>query len=144
MPDDPEHLLDQIRDLIHDVKSQIQHGLRADGTGLAMMEARALSFFGQHPGGTQAELAVAAHRDKAQVARVVRELTERGLLERADVAGDRRSVGLRLTEQGRALHKRARLQRRKLAEHMVDGLSASELAQMEALVQRLRANVAKK
>jgi DNA-binding MarR family transcriptional regulator len=144
MHDDPVHFTDQLRDLVHDLKAQTQIGLREEGTGLSHMEARALTFFAGHPGACQADLVQAAHRDKAQVTRTVRELTERGLLERAEVEGDRRSYGLRLTETGRQLQLQVKAQRRKLAETMLHGLNEEQKRTLAALLEHLRANVAQK
>lgn len=144
MHDDPELFLDQIRDLVHDLKAQTQASLRLEGTGLSPLEARALSFFARHPGAPQAELVHAAHRDKAQVTRLVRELVERSLLERTEVEGDRRSHGLRLTEAGKLLHKDVKRQRRQLAETALDGLNGEQRRQLAGLLEHLRANVAQK
>ena len=144
MHDDPVHFTDQLRDLVHDLKAQTQSRLQAEGLGLSHMEARALTFFAGHPGACQADLVQASHRDKAQVTRTVRELSERGLLERAEVEGDRRSYGLRLTEAGKRLQLEVKAQRRKLAETMLDGLSEEQRRTLAGLLEHLRTNVAQK
>jgi DNA-binding MarR family transcriptional regulator len=94
-----------------------------------------LVVIGENPGLTQQALANAAHLDRSTVVTVIDKLEDRGLVERR--AADRRSNGLFLADRGANL---LRALKRKVAQHerrVVRNLSASERAQLVALLQRI-------
>ncbi|HEX4985412.1 MAG TPA: MarR family transcriptional regulator [Burkholderiales bacterium] len=94
-----------------------------------------LVVIGENPGLTQQALANAAHLDRSTVVTVIDKLEARGLVERR--AADRRSNGLFLAARGATL---LRSLKRKVASHekrVVENLSASERAQLVALLQRI-------
>jgi len=76
------------------------------------------------------------------VARLVKGLRERGLLHGEVDVGDRRNTRLRLTADGRAIHRTLQQQAKRLHARAVAGLSTAEHAQLVALLQRLHANLA--
>jgi DNA-binding MarR family transcriptional regulator len=67
------------------------------------MEGKVLGFFARHPGATQRDLAQHSGRDKAQLARLIKSLRERGLLLAEEDGSDRRQVCLRLSDAGQAV-----------------------------------------
>jgi DNA-binding MarR family transcriptional regulator len=139
-PPTPDQALDQLHELMHRYRAQM-HGLaREVDDGLAPMEARALGFFARHPEATSSDLVAHAHRDKAQVTRLVKLLESRGLLESVADPADRRTRRLRLTEAGRSVQRRMVQQRKRLAERLVAGFSEPELSQLLGLLQRLQDN----
>lgn len=119
-------------------RSTLQQHLREDGGEIPGMALKVLGFFARHPGRTQMELVQHSGRDKGQVARLVKDLTERGLLQRGDAtAGERR--GLQLTENGLGVHRRLQRQKSQLANRLSGGLTAQELAQLNKLLIKLKA-----
>lgn len=119
------------------------HRLRMrDGpNGLAHMELKALGFFARHPGATQSDLVAHSERDKAQVARQIRALRERGLLVVREDASDRRSAHLSLSEQGRAVHAALRVNDGDLKAQALAGFTDDEKANLLALLARVRSNL---
>jgi DNA-binding MarR family transcriptional regulator len=98
-----ELVFEAIHDVMHLYRARQYRALRDAGHELTHMDAKVLGYFARHPGATQSDLAAHSGRDKAQLARLIRGLRDKGLLEaRADDA-DRRSTRLDLTAQGRAL-----------------------------------------
>ncbi len=91
-----------------------------------------------NPGVTQSRLARAVSLDRSTMVGVVDMLEDRGLIERRRGA-DRRTNGLWLTAEGRALV--ARLKRRILAHErrVAARLTAQERAQLLALLEKLSA-----
>jgi DNA-binding MarR family transcriptional regulator len=90
---------------------------------------------------TQANALAQSGRDKAQVARLIRGLRERGLLDaRADEL-DRRSTRLSLTEKGQALHAALHRHSGQLAAAALAGLSEEEQTLLLGLLARVRANL---
>jgi DNA-binding MarR family transcriptional regulator len=117
--------------------ARMQRLLREAGLGLAAMEARTLRFVARHPGCTQNEIVRASGRDKAQIARIIKTLRERGLVERPADGGGRRAQPLALTSAGAAVHARAESLRADTARELVGGLEPDERGRLEALLGRL-------
>lgn len=81
------------------IKRALNHELRGNATVPPML-LRLLQLCHRRSGITQQELARMTGRDKGQVARMVKELLEQGLLLREDHPVDRRSHCLRPTPAG--------------------------------------------
>ncbi|MDQ8023395.1 MAG: MarR family winged helix-turn-helix transcriptional regulator [Moraxellaceae bacterium] len=135
-----EALLEHLHALMHLFKAQARDALAADGSGLGPMEARALGFIARHPGSTQQDLVEHSGRDKAQIARLVGQLGERGLIERRADESDRRCQRLQLTPAGQALQRRQRQKRRQLLERMLTGFDEHERQALGDLLARMRGN----
>jgi DNA-binding MarR family transcriptional regulator len=140
-PAPEEDVMDHLHALMHLFKSSMRQALAGSQDGVGPMEARALGFFARHPGSTQSELVEHSGRDKAQIARLIKLLLERGLLEGTPDERDRRATRLSMTEAGRTLQRSLQQHRKRLATRLTTGLSAEEHAQLLQLLQRLRANV---
>ncbi|MEY2891150.1 MAG: hypothetical protein RJA98_1058 [Pseudomonadota bacterium] len=138
-PDDD--VLESVHALMHQVRSQQFRVLRDGPHDVTHMESKVLGFFGRHPGGTQTELAQHSGRDKAQLARLIKGLRERGLLDAEPDAGDRRHVRIALTAAGSALQTTLRQEARRLSTVAVAGFSATERRTLLALLQRVRSNL---
>ena len=139
---EPEHVLELIHTVMHQVRSQQYQVLRDGPHTITHMETKVLGFFGRHPGATQTDLAQHSGRDKAQLARLIKGLREQGLLDAQADTVDRRSVRLALTAQGRAVLDALEQASAHLAVQAVAGLSAEEQGQLLALLQRVRQNLA--
>ena len=139
---EPEHVLELIHTVMHQVRSQQYQVLRDGPHTITHMETKVLGFFGRHPGATQTDLAQHSGRDKAQLARLIKGLREQGLLDAQADTVDRRSVRLALTAQGRAVLDALEQASAHLAVQAVAGLSAAEQGQLLALLQWVRQNLA--
>jgi len=136
-----DDVLETMHAIMHLYRSVQHRSLRDGPNDLAHMEVKALGFFARHPGATQSELVAHSGRDKAQVARQIRALRERGLLEaRADEA-DRRSAHLSLSEQGRAVHAALHSNDGRLKETALQGFTAQEQGALLDLLARVRVNL---
>jgi DNA-binding MarR family transcriptional regulator len=134
--------LDLMHALMHRIRSEQFQALREGSQGLTQMDARVLGFFGRHPQATLSDMAAHSGRDKAQLARLVAGLRERGLLHGEPDPQDRRSVRLSLTPQGQALQTALRETSRRLARKALAGFSAADKAQLQGLLLRMQANLA--
>ena len=105
------------------------------------MEGKILGFFIRHPGATLRDLVAHLRQDKGQLARLIRSLKDQELLEAQTDAGDRRSVPLHPTREGRSAHQILQRQVRKLSEVAIKGLSASERRQLVVLLHKVRSNL---
>lgn len=134
-------VLELVHAVMHQYRSLQYQALRDGAHGVTHMDSKVLGFFSRHPGATQSELAQHSGRDKAQLARLVAGLRERGLLEGAADDNDRRTLRLSLTEPGRAVQRALKQQARRVTQRATAGLSAAERATLIALLARVKANL---
>lgn len=136
---------DDVLELVHRVMHQVrslQYEVLRDGPhDITHMESKVMTFFGHHPGATQTELAQHSGRDKAQLARLIKGLRERGLLAGETGEDDRRSVQLQLTEAGRSVLRTLQQQARRVHARAVAGMDAGEQQRLVALLQRVSRNL---
>lgn len=138
-----DDVLELVHRLMHDYRS-LQYRLLRDGPHeITHMEGKVLWFFHRHPGATQKELAQHSGRDKAQMARLIAGLRERGLIDAEVDEADRRNVKLSLSAAGLAVHRGLQQQAKRLSAKAVSGLGAAEKEQLLALLRRVRQNLAK-
>ena len=133
---DNDELLDALHALMHRYKRHMHQALREQDGGIGAMEARALAYFARHPGSSASELVAHSGRDKAQIARLVQQMLDRGLLAREADPADGRRQQLALTDGGRAAQRVMAGQRQRFASQMTAGLDAAEQAQLLALLRR--------
>ena len=138
-PDDD--ILELVHALMHDYRSLQYRFLRDGPHDITHMDGKVLGFFGRHPGATQSDLAQHSGRDKAQLARLIKGLRDRGLLAAEVDQDDRRNVRLSLTDAGQAIQRTLRQQARRLSAQAVSGLSATEREQLLALLRRVKGNL---
>ena len=136
-----EAVLDLVHTVMHQFRSTQYQVLRDNAHHVTHMESKVMGFFARHPGSTLSDLVAHSGRDKAQLAKLVKSLRERALLDAETDAEDRRSVRLRLSAAGHAVQKALHAEARVLNERAVDGLSAQEQAQLVALLARVKANL---
>jgi len=134
-------VLERVHAIMHLFRSAQQRGLRAGPHDLAHMEIKVLGFFARRPGATQSDLAAHSGRDKAQLARLVRGLRERGLLDATADADDKRSTRLTLSQAGQEMYAALHRHDGALAEAALAGLDEAERAGLLALLGRVQANL---
>jgi DNA-binding MarR family transcriptional regulator len=134
-------VLERVHDIMHLYRSAQQRSLRAGPHDLAHMEIKVLGFFARRPGATQSDLAAHSGRDKAQLARLVRGLRDRGLLEAVADEADKRSTRLSLSEEGKAMFAALHVHDGALAEAALAGIPEAERATLLDLLARVHANL---
>lgn len=134
-------VLERVHAIMHLYRSAQQRSLRAGPHDLAHMEIKVLGFFARRPGATQSDLAAHSGRDKAQLARLVRGLRDRGLLDATADETDKRSTRLALSDAGRAMFAALHRHDGALAETALEGLAEAERATLLDLLERVRANL---
>ncbi|MEO8119723.1 MAG: MarR family transcriptional regulator [Rhodoferax sp.] len=132
--------LDLIHTVMHHYRSQQFQLLRNGGHDITHMESKVLGYVNRRPGATQSDLARHNGRDKAQVARLIKSLRERGFLVGEADETDRRNVKLSLTADGVSVLQVLQQQSEQLATQAVAGMTIAEQQQLVALLQRVRQN----
>lgn len=130
-----------MHDLVHIYRAHMVRTLAAVEPGLTLNEVRALMFVGRHPGASQKELVAHSGADKAQVARMVGLLQDKGWLQSQPNADDKRSRCLRLSPQGVALHEALRQTRRGVAAQLLQGCDSATQARLLELLAQVRSHV---
>ena len=131
--------LDALLSLFGGMKQAMRHQLQGDGTpATAPMLLRMLQLCQRQPGITQQGLALITGRDKGQVARLVKELLDDGLLLREEHPDDRRSHRLMPTVAGLAAVERFEAAEAGVADLLFGELSLAELAALTDQLCRLK------
>jgi DNA-binding MarR family transcriptional regulator len=136
-----EAVLELVHAVMHQFRAQQYRALEGAADGVTHMEGKVLGFFARHAGATQSDLAQHSGRDKAQLARLIKGLRERGLLLGEADDADRRNVRLQLTDAGQAMLRTLRSQGRKLEARAVAGLSADQRRQLAELLLHVKRNL---
>ena len=135
-------VFEAIHAIMHLYRAQQLRASQAGEAPLTHMENKVLGYFGRNPGATQRDLAIHSGRDKAQLARLIGALRDRGLLDAVAAPADRRSTHLRLSAAGEAAYAELRLHGATLAAQALAGLDASEQAQLLSVLGRVQDNLA--
>ena len=136
-----DDVLELVHTVMHAYRSLQYRALRDGLHDITNMDTKVLGYFGRHPGATQSDLAQHSGRDKAQLARLIKGLRDRGLLAGEVDAADRRNTRLSLTAEGQALQRALRGQATRVSAKAVVGLSAPEREQLATLLQRVKDNL---
>jgi DNA-binding MarR family transcriptional regulator len=134
-------VLERVHAIMHLYRSAQQRSLRAGPHDLAHMEIKVLGFFARRPGATQSDLAAHSGRDKAQLARLIRGLRDRGLLDATADETDKRSTRLSLSDAGRDMFAALHRHDGALAEAALEGIAEADRATLLDLLERVRANL---
>jgi DNA-binding MarR family transcriptional regulator len=136
-----DDVLELVHTVMHQYRSQQYRVLRDGPHDITHMDSKVLGYFGRHPGATQSDLAQHSGRDKAQLARLIKGMRERGLLAGEADAADRRNVRLSLTADGQSVQRALQHQAKRLSAKAVNGFDAAERRQLLELLQRVSANL---
>jgi DNA-binding MarR family transcriptional regulator len=136
-----EQVFDAIHSVMHLYRARQLRGLRDNPHELTHMEYKALGFFSRHPGATQGDLVAHSGRDKAQLARLLKSLRDKDLLDAQPDPADRRSARLSLSAQGLKVFQHLNALGQQTSSVAVAGMSAEQLTQLQALLQHIRQNL---
>lgn len=128
-------------EVIHGVKQRLQESDALTQTGLAPFQARTLGLIARHPGQSQHFLAQYMGRDKAQIARLLKELETLGLITRAPSPIDRRAQVVSLTTKGEDTHRLFAQARTDLLQRAFVDVTAEERHQFARVLQKMKANL---
>lgn len=134
----PAQIFEAMHDLVHVYRARMMEVVASIHPELTHNEVRALMFVGRHPGATQKELVQHSGADKAQIARLVALLLDKGWLQCAPHEHDKRSRCLHLSPQGQALFNAVRQARSTLAADLLQPVPAASQAQLLDLLEQLR------
>ena len=123
-----------LHDLMHQFRARLLQSLERIQPGLTFNEFRILMHAGRHPGITQKELVEHSHTDKAQMARMLTQLQDKGWLERSASEADKRVRCLQLSAQGQQLFAQLKNQREQIAAELLGDFPADQQKQLRELL----------
>lgn len=126
--------------IMHRYRAKQFELLRDGNYDITHMEAKVLSYVGRNPGAAQGDLSRFMERDKAQLARLIKGLRDKGLLTSDADPQDRRSMRLTLTDVGLEIRKVMQQQGQNLNQIGISGLTEDEHQQLLSLVHRVYEN----
>jgi len=136
-----DQVFDAIHSIMHLYRARQLRGLRDNPHELTHMEYKALGFFSRHPGATQGDLVAHSGRDKAQLARLLKGLRDKQLLDAVADEHDRRITRLTLSATGAKVFRSLHELGVQASGAAVSGMSADQLSQLQALLQQIRRNL---
>lgn len=140
-PQTAEDVFESIHSVMHLYRAQQYQALRRAGHELTHMETKVLGFVAAHPGTTQRHLVESFSRDKAQLARLIKTLREKSLLDGQVDENDRRSLRLDLTPAGQTLYEAIRLQSAQMNDAAVQGFSEEQCQALVRLLEAIKVNL---
>ena len=126
-----------LHDLMHLFRARLLQSIETAQPGLTFNEFRILMHTGRNPGITQKELVEHSHTDKAQMARTLAQLQDKGWLERSTSEADKRVRCLQLSAQGQQLYARLRTLREELAVELLKDCPQEMQAQFQTQLQAM-------
>ncbi len=128
----------QLRITSEVMRAEMQHRFQPYGVRLAQWQY--LRVLWHHDGLTQNELSRRVRRVGANAVSVLNGLEAQGYVRRVRNSGDRRSINIFLTDEGRALKDVLIPQAATIHSRALRGFSAEEAAQLVHFLRRIRAN----
>ena len=133
-------VFEQLHDLLHLFRARLLQSIETTQPGLTFNEFRILMHTGRNPGITQKELVEHSHTDKAQMARMLTQLQDKGWLERSASEADKRVRCLQLSPAGEQLFVQLKARREEVATQLLQGFPISQKDELLQLLKQALAN----
>ncbi|MGB3423987.1 MAG: MarR family transcriptional regulator [Castellaniella sp.] len=135
-PSLPIDVFDSLHELLHLFRARMRKAMETVHPELTFNEMRILMRTGRQPGITQRDLVEHSHADKAQMARLLAHLEERGWLTRSPSESDKRVRCLRLSAQGQQFFTQLRRLQESVAAELLRDSPPPSQAQLLALLRQ--------
>lgn len=132
-------IIDLLRTVANSFHARMKEQVVANDSGLSAFQARLINLIGRNDGVSQLALGSFTERDKAQIARAIKELEAGGWVTRSLKASDKRTKCLTLTPAGSVLHARLKGLRGQLATEVLSCLDDDEKHALQASLQKMAA-----
>ena len=133
-------LFEALHELLHLFRSRMRQSMESVHPGLTFNEVRILMHTGRRPGITQKNLVEHSHTDKAQMARMLAQLQEKGWLERSASEADKRVRCLQLSPAGEQLFVQLKARREEVATQLLKDFPMSQKDELLQLLKQALAN----
>ena len=134
-------VMEQLQSLVFDLKAIFRKKIEQSDILVPPMHARMLKVIGLRPGITQQEIVALAGRDKAQIARLIKELLSKELIDKKQDQQDKRIYRLYLTMEAREIVDTVMAVQTQVADHFFAKLSADESDEFKRLLDKIQAGL---
>ncbi|CAH0536385.1 MarR family winged helix-turn-helix transcriptional regulator [Vibrio marisflavi] len=134
-------LSDSIFEIVHSYKVAMRRALKAKELGLNKMYVKCLSFIHASENCTANDIVSHFGRDKAQIARLIKDMIENGWLTKSPDPNDKRSQLLVLTTEGQELAIRVLDAQSALQTKMQHNLTDEEIALFKKIAGKVSENL---
>lgn len=129
---------DMLGDLSHRYKALMRDIPAAVQIGLTPFQLRALIIIGRNPGCSQQVLAEWSGRDKAQIARAIKELETHALITRRTSELNWRTLEMNLTDKGEHILMAAKARRNAISAMMMANITPEESQSLFAILEKMQ------
>jgi len=133
-------LINSLFSLMQHYRIVIREVINANELGLNAMHVRCLYLINEIENCTANDIVQAMQRDKAQVARLMKELISLALIEKKASVEDKRRFILSFTEQGKALSSKLIQAQKEINETMCKGLSEEQIETFSTVIDKMNSN----
>lgn len=134
-------LINSLFSLMQHYRVTIREVINANELGLNAMHVRCLYIINETENCTANDIVQKMQRDKAQVARLVKELITLDLIEKKASVEDKRRFILSFTEQGKKLLTKLLQAQKEINETMCKGLSEEQVKTFSTVVDKMNSNL---
>ncbi len=113
-------------------------------TQLTLGQPKVLDYLKDHDGAIQKDIAIACQIEPATITSVLLGMENKGLIVRKTLNGNRRSLYVYLTDEGRSLANRVELEFNHIESKALLGFSEEEKSVLNALMVRIKKNMMEK
>jgi len=138
-----DSVTDIVFNILHSYKMAMRSTLKGHEAGLNGMNVKCLTFISKSQNCTANDIVIFFNRDKAQIARLIKEMMTNGWLTKTANPEDKRSQLLRLTEQGKELAELIRITDQQVYKKMQENISVEELTAFKRIALKISANLNK-
>lgn len=132
-------IIDLLRTVAGSFHMRMKEQIVAGDSGLSAFQTRLINLIGRNDGISQLTLGTFTERDKAQIARALKELEAGGFVARSPKTSDKRTKCLTLTPAGKAVHLRLSALRERLASTALSSLAEDEKRALHAGLMKMAA-----
>ncbi|GLS92459.1 MarR family transcriptional regulator [Psychromonas marina] len=136
-----DSVTDIVFNILHSYKMAMRSTLKDHEAGLNGMNVKCLTFISKSQNCTANDIVIFFNRDKAQIARLIKEMITNGWLTKTANPEDKRSQLLQLTEQGKELAELIRVTELQIYEKMQENIPAEQLASFKSTALMISANL---
>lgn len=136
-----ESISDIVFSIVHSYRLAMRSTLKANETGLNAMHVKCLSFINKTETCTANDIVTHFARDKAQIARLIKEMIGKKWLTKTANPKDKRSQLLSLTKEGKDLAKLIAETQNEVHKKMQENLTAEELEEFKRIAGLISTNL---
>jgi DNA-binding MarR family transcriptional regulator len=139
--DDSHQVFETIHRLMHSFRARQYRLIQDSGVDLTHMQHKVLAYFARNPDSTLSDLVAYSGKDKAQIARLITEVREKGLIDAKPDPSDKRVSRLCLTLVGQDIFNRLKKTEQELSDSAVKGLTEEEAKVLLTLLGKIKNNL---